>query len=35
MSLLEKEEFFSNLNVEDITDGDKVHAKNLRNKKIG
>ena len=35
MSLLEKEEFFSNLNVEDITDGDKVHAKKLQNKKIG
>ena len=35
MSLLEKEKFFSNLNVEDITDGDKVHAKKLQNKKIG
>ena len=34
MSLLEKEGFFSNLNVEDITDGDNVHAKRLRNKKI-
>ena len=35
MPLLEKEGFFSSLNVEDITDGDKMHAKRLRNKKIG
>ena len=28
-SLLEKEEFYSNLNMEDITDADYMHAKSL------
>ena len=28
-SLLEKEEFYSNLNMEDITDADCIHAKRV------
>ena len=34
-TLLEKVEFYSNVNMEDITDADCIHAKRVWNKKIG
>ena len=33
-SLTEKENFYSHLNMEDITDGDYAHAKRFQNKKF-
>ena len=34
-TLPEKVEFYSNVNMEDITDADCIHAKRVWNKKIG
>ena len=34
-SLLEKEEFYSNLNMEDITDANYMHAERVEIKKLG